>query len=337
MSYKTILVTERSKFHQDALLKVAPVMLDLTILSQPDRATLKKHLSDAIYFISERHGTIGSDLLNSAPNLKLILRLGSQAHDIDLEAAKTQNIMVTFWSQASVIRVAEHTIMQMLALTKSLNDAQKIALEASQDWREGKRTDENTFAYNWSKRQNVGGLWQKKVGILGFGEIGFEIAKRLQHWETEILYHKRNRLPETVENELCITYASSEDIFCESDIVVNLLPYSAETDMFINAERIAMMKSDSLLVSIGSGSVIDELALAQTIQSGKIAGAALDTYEYEPIRADNPLLILARMGYNVLLTPHIAAGTMKYLDERRADFTNILRHINGESLLYRLV
>lgn len=337
MSYKTVLVTERSKFHQDALLKVVPAMLDLTVLSHPDRKTLKNCLAESLYLISERRGTLDSDLLNSAPNLKLILRLGSQAHDIDLGAAQAQNIMVAYWPQASVIRVAEHTIMQMLALTKSLNDAQKIALEASQDWRESKRTDENTFAYNWSKRQNVDSLWQKRVGILGFGEIGFEIVKRLQHWGTEIWYHKRNRLPETIENLLNITYTNHEQLFRESDILVNLLPYSAETDMFINAERIAMMKSDSLLVSIGSGSVIDELALAQTIQSGKIAGAALDTYEYEPIRADNPLLILARMGYNVLLTPHIAAGTMKYLDERRADFTNILRHINGESLLYRLV
>lgn len=337
MKYKTVFVTERAKVHQDAFLAVAPEMLDIVTLPQPDRETLKTHLADAVYFISERRGKIDADLLSSALRLKLILRLGSQTHDIDLEAAKTHGIIVTFWPQSSVIRVAEHCIMQMLVLVKRLNDAQKIALGASQNWRASRRTDENTFAYNWSKRQNIVGLSQKTIGILGFGEIGFEIAKRLQNWGTEILYHKRNRLPESVENRLNIAYADSETVFRESDILVNLLPYSAETNMFIHADRIAMMRHDALLLSVGSGSVIDELALAHAIKSGKIAGAALDTYEYEPIREDNPLLDLAREGYNVLLTPHVAAGTMSNLDERREHFTNIIRHINGDMLLNRLV
>jgi lactate dehydrogenase-like 2-hydroxyacid dehydrogenase len=84
--------------------------------------------------------------------------------------------------------------------------------------------------------------------------------------------------------------------------------------------------------------VINEADLAAAIRSGKLAGVALDTYEWEPIRADNPLIPLAKAGGNVLLTPHIAAGAAAAVaTERARDYTNIVRHINGEPLLYRVV
>src|SRR5690606_24789296 len=123
-------------------------------------------------------------------------------------------------------------------------------------------------------------------------------------------------LPTFVEQQLQIAYTDMNTLFKQSDVLVNLLPYSQQTDAFINAERLALMKSTAILVSTGSGSVIDEQAAASAIQSNQLAGIALDTYEYEPILADNPLRQLARTNHNILLTPHIAAGTMSNLDER---------------------
>lgn len=301
----------------------------------PENDNLEVALADAVYLISERQGNIDSALLDKAPRLKVILRLGSQSHDIDLDAAKTRGIMVCTWPQASVARVAEHCVLQMLALVKHLNDAQSTALSTDNFGRESKRTDENTFAYNWSKRENIGSIFGKTIGILGFGEIGFELAKRLQNWGVNLLYHKRERLPVVVELQFKLRY--SEALFRESDILVNLLPYSPETDGFIDSERMAGMKNTAFLISVGSGSVIDESALAEALQNRKLAGAALDTYEFEPLRPDNPLLPLAKNGYNLLLTPHTAAGTMSNREERREQFTNILRHIYGEALLNRLV
>ena len=90
-------------------------------------------------------------------------------------------------------------------------------------------------------------------------------------------------------------------------------------------------------MSCGSGSVIDEAALAEAIESGQLAGAALDTFEWEPIKADNPLIALAKAGYNVLLTPHIAAGAnAAAAQERMGDYTNIVNHINNRPLQYRV-
>jgi phosphoglycerate dehydrogenase-like enzyme len=336
--YKVIFTTERGQRHQQAALEAAPEMLEITMLRQPDKSVLLSQLAEAEYFISERSGRIEAEMIRAAPELKLILRLGSLTYDIDIEAARAAGVAVCYWPVGSVIRVAEHIVLQMLALSKKLRQAEAIALAASPEWGESKRTDEDTFAYNWSNRQEVEGLWQKTVGIMGFGEIGAELARRLAGWGCTLRYNKRRRLPAQVEAELGLTYVDNEELFAQSDYVVNLLPYFKSTDRLINAGYLANMKSGACLVSCGSGSVIDETALAEALKSGKLGGAALDTFEWEPIKADNPLLALARAGHNVLLTPHIAAGgTAAAIRERAGDYTNIINHIAGQSLQYRVV
>ena len=146
------------------------------------------------------------------------------------------------------------------------------------------------------------------VGILGFGEIGAELARRLQGWGCRVLYNKRRRLPDDVEAEFDLAYVDLDSLRTQSDFVANLLPYFAFTDMLLDADFFAGMKDGACLASCGSGSVIDEKALAEAVESAKLGGAALDTFEWEPVRADNPLIALANAGFNVLLTPHIAAG-----------------------------
>lgn len=336
--YKTVFTTERGERHQEAALSAAPERLDITMLRQPDKETLMAHLQDAEYLISERVGAIDEEIIEAAPQLKLILRLGSLTHDIDTEAARAAGVVVCSWPVASVIRVSEHLVLQMLALSKKLRETEAIALEASSEWGESKRTDEDTFAYNWSARENVDGLWQKTVGIIGFGEIGTELARRLQNWGVTLLYNKRRRLPTQVEQELALTYATIDDLFAQSDYVANLLPYFPGTDMWLDKTFFHKMQDGACIVSCGSGSVIDEQDLANAIRSGKLGGAALDTFEWEPIRPDNPLIELAKQRYNVLLTPHIAAGaTAMEAQERAQDYTNIINHIEGRVIHNRVV
>jgi phosphoglycerate dehydrogenase-like enzyme len=336
--YKTLFTTERSSFHQQRALAAAPSELDITVLHRPTRETLVSLLADVEYFISERVGVIDAQMIAAAPRLKLILRLGSLTHDIDLAAARAARVIVCTWPDAGAMYVAEHLMLQMLALAKKLRETEPVALEASPDWRESQRTDENTFAYNWSNRQGIGTLWQKTAGILGFGEIGAELTRRLTGWGCTVLYNKRNRLPETLEVEMGLIYANMDALFSQSDYLVNLLPYSPETAAFINSGRLALMERGSFVVSCGSGGTVDETALAAAIQAGHLGGAALDTYEWEPLQADNVLVALARAGYNVLLTPHIAAGSPRTDDQRRAgEYTNIVNHINGLPVLNRVV
>ncbi len=336
--YKTIFTTERGQRHQQAALQAAPSNLEIIMLRQPDKAALRPYLAEAEYFVSERAGVIDAGIIQAAPHLKLILRLGSLTYDIDTEAAKASGISVCYWPVGSVIRVAEHVIIQMLALGKKLREAEAIALEASPEWGESKRTDEDTFAYNWSDRQAVEGLWQNTIGIVGFGEIGAELARRLKGWDCSVLYNKRRQLPAAVEADLGLTYADMDTLLRQSDYVANLLPYFPNTDLMIDAGYFAKMKDGAFVVSCGSGSVINEAHLAEAVESGKLGGAALDTFEWEPLKPDNPLIALAKAGYNVLLTPHLAAGgSAAAARERLRDFTNITRHINGQPLLHKIV
>ena len=337
MRYKAVWTTERGLRHQRSVVAAAPDLLDLVVLRAPDRQALRRHLADAVYWISERSGTIDADLIAAAPHLQLIQRLGSLWYDIDLRAAQRAGVTVCYQPVPGAIRVAEHVVLQILALDRNLREAEAIAREASPAWGEGQRTDEDTFAYNWSGRRGIEGLWQCTIGILGFGEIGAELARRLQGWGCRVRYSKRHRLPAQVEDRLSIAYAEVDALAGESDYLVNLLPYSPQTAGMLDTAFFQSMKAGAALVSCGSGSVIDERALAEAVHSGHLAGAALDTYEWEPIRADNPLLPLARVGCNVLLTPHIAAGVPAQGQDRSDDYANIVNHIQGRPLRYRLV
>jgi phosphoglycerate dehydrogenase-like enzyme len=332
---KTLFITSRSPFHQQQALDAAPAELSITMLRDPDRATVLKEIEDAEILISERAGVVDREMIEAAKKLRLIQRLGSQTYDIDLDAAAEKDIAVCYWPLPGAIAVAEQMLWQILALVRRAHEVEAIALAAG-EWGESRRTDENIFFVNWSRRTTPAVLWQKTVGILGFGEIGAELARRLRGFDCNVLYHKRKRLPEPTEAELGISYVDSPALVAQSDVICSLLPYFPETDMALNAEFFAQMKPGSFVVSCGSGSVIDEDALAMALRSGHLAGAALDTFEYEPLRPDNPLLPLAQdPGGNVILTPHTAA--ISEYQGRRQDYTNIQRFLAGQGLLHRIV
>ncbi len=332
-----VFTTERSARHQQLAIEAAPENLQITMLRNPDRATLAGCLANARFLISERAGVIDADLTRSAPLLEMIVRIGSVTFDIDLEAAKSAGVIVCSWPIDGAIRVAEHLIMQMLALGKQLRRAESVSLEAG-SWGESRRTDENTFAFNWSEMNDSMGLWHQTVGIIGFGEIGTELARRLHGWGCSLLYNKRRRLPESTEIDLAIEYVDIDTLFRKSDYVVNLLPYSTETDMMIGSGLIATMKAGAFFVSCGSGAIVDESALAHAVESGKLGGVALDTYEWEPIKPDHALIAPAKAGFNVVLTPHVAGGDKTAArEERKGYYSSITDHLAGRPLQFRLV
>ena len=308
MAARAVFTTARSARHQNAALAVAPEGLEVTMLRSPDRAELARALDGAAILVSERSGVVDAGLIAGAADLRLILRLGELSHDIDLEAARRAGIVVCRREQEGVLRVAEFCVLQSLALLRRLRESEELARAAAQDWAARRRTDENSFAYNWTRRRGLRGLHGLEVGILGFGEIGVALARRLQGWGVDLRYNRRSRLPETVEAELGLAWLPAETLLGQADIVVCLLPYTEETADWLDATRLAAMKPGALLVSAGSGGVIDEAALAAGLASGHPAGAALDTFAVEPLVPDHPLVALAGQGANLLLTPHVAGG-----------------------------
>jgi phosphoglycerate dehydrogenase-like enzyme len=339
--HKVLFLTDRGQWHQRAALDAAPPELAVTMLRRPPKDKVLRILPEVEFLISERSGQIDAAMIAAGQRLRLIQRLGSLTHDIDLEAARAAGVPVAAWPVQVAIMVAEHMVMQMLALAKRLGEVAAIAREAGEWGRPSRRTDEDTFAYDWSKRGGIRRIYGQTVGILGFGEIGAELARRLRGFcPSRILYHKRTPLPVQAEQELGVTGASLEQVIGESDFLCMLLPYYPETDKLIDAWMLSRMKRGAFLVSCGSGSIIDEAALAQALWEGHLAGAALDTYEWEPIRPDNPLLPLAcDPAMNVLLTPHTAAGSSGDAASdrtRQKDYANLRRVLRGEPPLHRV-
>lgn len=335
--HRTVFLTQRGLQHQQWALEAAPAELEVVMRREVGREELLALLGEAEFLITERAGVIDAGMIAAAPRLRLIQRLGIQTWDIDLEAARAADVPVCSAPITGCVMVAEHMVMQMLALLKRVRESMVVTAEAG-DWgKPPQRCDEDYFAYNWSGRAGIGSLAGATVGILGFGEIGLELAQRLKGFDCTVLYHKRTQLPAAAEERFAIRYASEAEIAATSDVVCCLLPYPG-SELRMNAAFFGQMKPGSLFVHCGSGAVVNEDDLIAALQSNHLAGAALDTYTWEPLRPDDPLLALARdPAANLILTPHVAAGGFTVTSRGRAgDYDNILAVLAGEPLRYRI-
>ncbi len=249
---------------------------------------LRSLIADADYAISWDVGVDG-DLLRAARRLKLLHKWGVGVDNFDLEAARELGIAVARTTGSNAIPVAEFTLAAMLAVGRQL-------MLAHEGMRQGR----------WLKNEVWLGsslLFGKTVGIVGLGTIGKEVAKRVAAFGCSVVYHNRNRLPAGEEKALGTEYVSIEELLRRSDIVSLNCPLTKQTRGMIGARELAWMKPSAILVNVARGGVVVEADLAEALRGRKIAGAAIDVYEVEPVPADHPFLALP----NVLLTPHSAA------------------------------
>lgn len=306
----------------------------------PSRVEMLALLPQVDFLISERVGALDAELIAAGKSLKLIQRLGRQTWDIDLDAARTAGVPVCANPVPGCQLVAEHMLMAALALVKRLREVTQIAEQAAPIWGEPQECTEDYFAYNWSRRDDIGGIFGRTIGILGFGEIGLELARRLRAFDCTVIYNKRQRIPAQAEAELEIEYAALENLQARSDILLNLLPDFPETHRLLDAKFFAACKRGVLLVHAGGGTTVDAESVAEALRSGQLGGAALDTFNWEPIRPDDPLVLLARDPHvNLLLTPHTAAGAEAAAGaefRRNKDYDNLLATLDGQPLKYRV-
>jgi phosphoglycerate dehydrogenase-like enzyme len=292
-------------------------------------------LPQAEVLISERTQPVTAEMIAQARRLRLIVRLGAFSYDIDTAAAAARGIRVSVQPITGNILAAEHLHMMILALTRRLGRSLHDA-NAAAHGQPAHRTDEVTFAFNWQGYTDIGTLFGKQVAIVGMGDIGAELAQRLKPYRlAALLYSKRKPYPPEVEAAFGLTFADLDECLRRADVLVSLLPYTAQTDGLLSAEKLGSLKQGALVVHAGSGSVINEAALAEAVQAGRLGGVALDTYEYEPLQATHPLLPLARdPNANVLLTPHTASAGPS--DHTMNFFGETMRYIRGERLQYAL-
>jgi len=253
-------------------------------------------LADATVLVIE-NGVVRAEDLERARSLKLIQLFGREAPGLDLDACARNNILVRPLDRHSNRLVTEHAIMLMLALTRGL-DASRAALQAPSS------LHPSGWAYNWPACSGVRGLAGRVIGLVGLGQIGAMVAEYLRPFGATILYTRRTR-DHGAEKRPGISYASLDELVSRSDLLSLHVPGNAETRNLISADLLARAKPGLFIVNTSRGSLIDEGALVAGLESGRIAGAGLDVYVTEPLPDDHPL----RRVKNVILTPHVAAGS----------------------------
>ena len=234
--------------------------------------------------------TIDTDLIEHAPHLKMIQKWGIGVEKIDLEAAREKGIMVAITNGANSLPVAEHTIMLMLASLRRLPLAHNSVLEGQ--W------------ITPTLRTTCNQLEGKTVGLFGFGNIAQAVAKRLAGFDVRILYYSRHPVEAQMERDLGVTRVDLDTLLAQSDILSLHTTLNPRTKHVINADALAKMKPSAILINTARGALIDELALVEALQDGRLRGAGLDTFCVEPLEKDHPL----RQLDQVILTPHSGAS-----------------------------
>lgn len=263
-------------------------------------------------------GGIPADVWDAARGqIKLIHTLSAGYDEIDLDRARAANVPVCTNGGANAISVAEHTIMAMLAVYRRLPDM--IDMTRAGKWRPLPRD---------SRYYELAG---KTVGIVGMGNIGREVARRLKGWSVTPIYYDVFRRSPTEEADLGLTFVPLDEVFKRADVITLHTPLMAETRHLVNAERLALVKPTTILVNAARGGLVDEDALLAALNEGRLLGAALDTLSQEPPPADHPLLRHPR----VLVTPHVAGPTWDSWPRRFANaFANVTRVGRGEKPLW---
>jgi phosphoglycerate dehydrogenase-like enzyme len=252
------------------------------------------------------------EVLSAANQLRLIQHQGVGYDNIDLKAANARGIPVAICPTGTSIGVAEHVFLLILSIYKRI-------LEADASMRRGEWLQ-------WALRPTSFEISGKSIGLVGLGRTGREVASRACAFGAKVVYTDTVRPEPALEDALGVSFLSLDELLSTSDIVSLHAPLTPETRYLINTNSLAKMKPTAILINTARGPLVDEPALVEALRTGKILGAGLDVFEREPPPKDHPLFALP----NVVLTPHIAAGTADALQAKMdACFANMQRVIAG--------
>jgi D-3-phosphoglycerate dehydrogenase / 2-oxoglutarate reductase len=234
-----------------------------------------------------------AELIERAINLRAIGRAGVGVDNVDVEAATKRGIIVANAPQSNVVTAAEHTLALLLALARNIPQAYMSLISGK-----------------WERSKFSGvELYEKTLGILGFGRIGQLVAARARGFQMRVVAFDPFVSAERYR-ELGVDKAeNAEEIYGQADFLTIHLPKTPETQNWLNAEAFAKMRDGVRILNVARGGLIDEVALKDALDSGKIGGAALDVFPAEPV-TEHPLF-----GYpNVIVTPHLGASTAEATD-----------------------
>ena len=310
---KKILVTGRLP---DEVMEHLSAVCDMEA-NREDRPMERQQVLDKIAdkegLLSVITDRVDAELMDRAPNLKIISNLAVGTNNIDVAAATARGIAVTNTPGVTTEPTADLTLGLILAVARRIVEEDRLT-------REGK------FQF-WAPMLFLGrSVARKTLGIVGFGAIGQAVAKRARGFDMSLLYHQRRQLDPAKERQMGIEYADFGRLLRESDFVSLHVPLTDKTRYLIGMPQLKQMKPTAFLINASRGPVVNEKELVEALRMGVIAGAGLDVYENEPALTPG----LTELP-NVVLTPHVGSGTIedRTLMARMAS-ENLLAGLKGE-------
>jgi phosphoglycerate dehydrogenase-like enzyme len=279
----------------------------VTLSADRDEERLQKIASANVVIVAAT--ALTGQMIAAAGSLELVHHQGVGYHDsVDVDALTRRGIPIVLTPQGTTETVAEHTLMLMLAVLRRLPHLDR-------ELRQG-RWHINTY------RATTRNLSSQVIGYLGMGRIGQAVAGRAQAFGARGLFYDPNETLDRGISDLDLQRCGFDEVLQGSDIITLHLPGTRDTRHLINAQAIEKMRPGAMLINTARGSLVDQAALCDALKSGRLSGAGLDCFSYEPPAPDEPLLSLP----NVVLTPHSAGATRDALIQKmRAISHNIER------------
>jgi len=258
------------------------------------RLQLYEWLLDADGVFMTGHGVkVDAELLEHAPRLRMIAQAAAGYENVDLKACRNRNLPFSNTPGVVVESTADLTFGIMLSAARRIHEGWNWVLSGK--W----ETTEMPFGVD---------LFGKTLGIVGMGQIGAAVARRAKASGMKVVYHNRKQRQD--EAALDVKYLSFDDLLATADFIVVLVPMSPENQGMFGSVQFAKMKPTAFFINAARGGLVDTSALCDALGTGKIAYAALDVIDTEPLPASHPLLRLP----NVLITPHIGTANAETRD-----------------------
>ncbi|SYW00547.1 putative glyoxylate reductase [Oenococcus oeni] len=315
---KNVLITAELPQVANSILQQAGLNVEIF---KGDKLITKKELLDKVkdkdFLITSLSTDVDEDVINAAPKLKLIANFGAGFNNIDINSARAKEISVTNTPFVSTTSVAEVTAGLIISLSHRLVEGDNLMHDQGFN--------------GWSPLFFLGHeLSKKTLGIIGMGQIGKALAKRMQAFDMKIVYTQRHHLKEDEEKELHAAFLEKDELIKQSDVISLHLPLTKNTHHLLGAKEFATMKKTSFLINAARGPLIDENALLKSLKEKQLAGAALDVYEHEPEVDDQ-----FKKMKNVILTPHIGNATIEARNAMAEVVAkNVISVLNGEKPKY---
>jgi phosphoglycerate dehydrogenase-like enzyme len=296
--------------------RLAALDFPTAIVDETDKDTFLREMLDADILLHVLE-PVTAAVIEAAPHLRLIQKIGIGVNTIELEAAKRRGIAVCNMPGTNTQAVAEMTLLLMLATLRRLVELDRLT-RAGRGW-----------AIESAMADDFGELSGRTVGLVGFGSVARRLLPVLEAIGATVLYTSRRPAPDWPAR-----FRPLRELLAIVDVLSLHLPLTAATTAIIDAAALAAMKRGSVLINTARGQLVDETALAAALTSGHLRGAGLDVFSREPAGADDRLLQLP----NVVATPHLAWLTAETFERSITVIAENRRRLGtGEALLHRVV